>query len=299
MKHARDPKKGERQGIRLRASTIGLLRKAYKEKYGVPAFDYSDIWEAWAIIRAAEKEKSPVILMTLPPICERLGVRASAGMVKELCESARVPVALHIDHAPDCDLCEQAIVYGYDSVMIDRSKESLPVNIAETAKVTTFAHRYGGSVEAEIGHIKGKNIETEYVEGERYLADVAEAAELVRSTDVDFLAVGIGSAHGFYMEKPYLHLDRLEELDYALRIPLVLHGGSGIPREMVRDAIRLGIAKINVGTDILTAWSNEAGRIMAEYGKNTTTFQYVDQAAACVEEKVRYWIHVCMSAGRA
>ena len=283
----------------MRASTIGLLKKAYAEKYGVPAFDYSDIWEAWAIVRAAEKENSPVILMTLPPVCERLGMRAAAGMVKGLCESARVPVALHIDHAPDCDLCEQAIVYGYDSVMIDRSKESLSVNIADTSKVTAFAHRYGGSVEAEIGHIKGKNIEAAYVEGERYLADVSEAAELVRSTNVDFLAVGIGSAHGFYTEKPYLHLDRLEELDHALQLPLVLHGGSGIPCEMVQDAIRLGIAKINVGTDILTAWSNEVGRILSESGKNTTAFQYMDQAAACVEEKVRYWIHVCMSAGKA
>jgi ketose-bisphosphate aldolase len=189
----------------------------------------------------------------------------------------------HLDHSTTVELCVKAIDAGYPSVMIDGSAQDLETNIRMVKEVVSYASRRGVVVEAEIGKIKGRGVEGGSKDVD-FLARVEDAVELVRKTKVDTLAVGIGTAHGFYTSKPELNFVRLGEIASAIPNPLVLHGGTGIPDADIRRAISLGIAKVNVGTMIHCAYMNSLAASLRKAGENPYTIDIMKEVLPKVKE---------------
>jgi len=227
-----------------------MIYAAREGGYAVPAFNAENLEMVQAIVAAAEKMKSPVMIQTTPSTVEYLTLRQAVAMVKAEAEVVSVPVALHLDHCERYDGVIDAIKAGYTSVMIDASKLPYEENIAVTRKVVEDAHKNGITVEAELGTVGGKE---DGRSANIAYTDPEEAIDFYSRTGVDIFAVAIGTAHGFYKGEPKLNFELLIKLASAIKAPLVLHGGSGIPDEMIRRAIDLGINKINFATELRAA----------------------------------------------
>ncbi len=274
-----------------------LLKKADEGRYAIPAFNYSDIWDFLAIIEAAEKEKSPVIISSNPLVVKAIGVDYLAAIGEIGIQLAKVPLIHHLDHSTSFELCAECVEKGYPSIMIDGSVLRLEENIALTRKMVEFAHPKGVCVEGELGRIKGKSIEGKY-RGEDFLVNVEEAIQFVNETKVDSLAIGIGTAHGFYMVKPELNFERLAEVNEAIKIPLVLHGGTGIPDEDINKAISLGMNKVNIGTIIHCTYMNSLKEELNKRDKNPYTLEVLLPVKEEVKKVVKERIRVCGSSGK-
>lgn len=274
------------------------LRRADDGKYAVPHFNYSDIWDMTAIVRAAEEMRSPVILAGVPKVTNALGMKVVSAAARAMAAQASVPVYLHLDHSTDVNICRDACDEGFSTVMIDGSRESLETNIHMVREVVEYAHPRDIYVEGEIGKIKGNTEESQYTNGD-FLVQVKDAVKLVEETGVDILAVGIGTAHGFYKGKPEINFQRLAEVNEALQLPLVLHGGTGIPEEDVRRAIKNGINKVNVGTIIKFTYLSKVQEILNREGPTIHTIDLMLPAVEAIKEEVKRWIRVCMSDGKA
>lgn len=227
--------------------------KAKAGGYAVPAFNFNDIWDLSGIIAAAEELRSPVILQTIARVLDCVGRASATAMALTAAREASVPVFLHLDHCNSVEYCKECVDLGFPMVMLDTSSLPLEENIAAVTEVCDYAHRRDALVEAELGRVMGNNEEGVY-EGEDYLIQVDEAVRLVKESGVDILAVGIGTAHGFYKGTPKLHFDRLAEVNAALDIPLVLHGGTGIPEADIHRALTMGICKMNIGAALRYAY---------------------------------------------
>lgn len=274
-----------------------LLYEADREGYAIPMFDYSDLWDQLAIIEAAEELHAPVMFASLPKGVNEIGIEMLGAMGIASMKKASVPVFHHLDHAIEVKMCCDAIDHGYASVMIDASKEELEANICASKAVVAYAAPHKVFVEAEIGRIKGRDYEGIY-EGDDFLAKVSDAVRLAAETGIDALAVGIGTAHGFYEGKPELNFRRLAEINEATKIPLVLHGGTGIPEEDVQKAIKNGINKVNVGTQIRCAYMQNAHRVIGELGYKTHTVDIMHEVKKAIKEEVKMWIKICMADGK-
>lgn len=229
-----------------------MLNVAKDEKYAVGQFNVNNLEYAQAILQAAEEEKSPVILGVSEGAGRYMGgFKVVVAMVKALMEEygTTVPVAIHLDHGSSFEKCAQAIHAGFTSVMIDGSHLPLEENIALTKKVVELAHIHGVSVEAELGRIGGQEDDLNVEDAEAMYAIPSECEQLVRETNVDCFAPALGSVHGPYKGEPKLGFDRMEEIMNLTGVPLVLHGGTGIPLKDIQRAISLGTAKINVNTE--------------------------------------------------
>ena len=235
-----------------------ILEDARKNHYAIPAFDISNFEMMKAVLETCEEEHSPAILMALG--CDLTGKNLALlpAMVKEAAKHFSIPVCLHLDHATDLEFIKSACGYGFSSVMFDGSAPPFDENAAKTAEVVSFAHKNGITVEAELGHVgnamvgnEADSIENEDPEDTLTLPE--EVTKFVEITDVDALAVAIGTAHGVYKKTPTLRIDRLDEITAASNIPLVLHGGSGTPDDQMTTAIRHGITKINIFSDVVGA----------------------------------------------
>jgi len=227
-----------------------MIYAARKGGYAVPAFNAENLEMVQAIVAAAEKMNSPVMIQTTPSTVKYMTLRQAVAMVKAEADVAKVPVCLHLDHCESYEGVMDAVDAGYSSVMIDASKLPYEENIAVTRRVVEDAHRGGITVEAELGTVGGKE--------DGHSADIAytdpdEAIDFFSRTGVDIFAVAIGTAHGFYKGEPKLNFELLEKLAAAIEAPLVLHGGSGIPDEMIRRTIELGINKVNFATELRAA----------------------------------------------
>jgi ketose-bisphosphate aldolase len=275
-----------------------LLEKADREGYAVPAFNYSSLWDLMAIIKTAEEEKSPVIVASNSAVAFAVGLNYCQGMAAVAMREVSVPVINHLDHSFNIDQCRAAIVAGYSSVMIDASKYSLDQNIDWIKQVKALAKTKGVHVEGELGRIKGRSLEGEYVDGDDYLIQVDEAIRLATESDVDSLAVGIGTAHGFYDGRPEINFKRLAEINRAIPTKLVLHGGTGIPAEDIREAIKNGINKVNVGTIIGYTFVETLRHYLANETK-VTPLTMMAPVISNIQEAVRPWIRTCMSNGKA
>jgi len=272
------------------------LRKADKEGFAIPAFNYSDVWDMLAIIEAAKEARAPVMLASNPLVVRDIGVEICGAIGLAAMNKADHPLIHHLDHSPSVDLCRACIDNGYPSVMIDASMLSLNENIETTKTVVTYSKAKGVHVEAELGKIKGQGIEGKYTgTGLDFLIDPDEAVVLVEQAGPDSLAVGVGTAHGFYEGKPEIYFDRLKEVNEAVNVPLVLHGGSGIPLEDIRKAIKNGINKVNIGTIIHCTYMNTMRRTLNDLGDNPYTLNAVKPAISAVKSVVREWIEVCMA----
>ena len=269
-----------------------LLKQADQGGYAIPSFNYSDIWDFLAIIEAAEEENAPVMIASNPLVTAAIGIELCGAFGKAAMEKASIPLVHHLDHASKVELCKAAVDHGYPSVMIDASKYALDENIRMVREVVTYAHPRGVHVEAEIGKIKGKGIEGDFAGGD-FLVNVAEAVTLVKETGVDSLAVGIGTAHGFYEGKPEINFKRLAEVNAAIAIPLVLHGGTGIPEEDIQQAIQNGINKVNVGTIIHCTYMNNLREELVRRGPNPYTLDVIKPVKEQIKAVVKMWIHAC------
>lgn len=232
-----------------------ILLDAKKGRYGFPAPDYLDLDSARVCVKVAEKFNQPLILSYPQVIHTSLPLEEAAAVGKVLAQRATVPVVLHLDHGEDFDFIKRAIDLGFTSVMIDASMDSFEENVRKTCQVVEYAHQRGVTVEAEIGHVgHGENL-AEIGEGDSVFTTVEEAKLFVELTDVDSLAVSVGTVHGFYKNAatPKLNFERLAELHNTIAIPLVLHGGSGSGEENLRRCVVEGISKINIFTDLLNA----------------------------------------------
>ncbi len=237
-----------------------MLLQAQKGGYAVPAFNAENMEMFQAVVQAAEACRSPVILQTTPTTVTHIGIDMAVAMLRCLAERATVPVALHLDHAEKFDLVMQAIHAGYTSLMIDGSKQDFQMNAALTAAVMRVTRPMGLTTEAELGAIGGKE---DSLEATSAYADPEQAERFVKETEVDLLAVAIGTAHGIYKGEPRLDFPRLREIRRRVEAPLVLHGASGLPDDMVREAIALGMCKVNFATELRLAFTAEVRAILA------------------------------------
>ncbi len=239
-----------------------MLADARANKYAVPAFDVSNYEMIKAVIEVCEEERSPAMFMCLKPDLGNKGIRFITSMLHAAADNYSVPVCAHLDHATDFADIAEAIDAGFSSVMYDGSVLPFEQNAANTKTVVDMAHAKGVSVEAELGHVcdaiagTGEdammgNTDAKEENPEDSLTDPFEVEKFVAITDVDALAVAVGTAHGVYRSTPTLRLDRLDEINKISPVPLVLHGGSGTPDDQVKQAIALGITKINIFSEVL------------------------------------------------
>lgn len=231
-------------------SMTEMLIKAKDEGYAVGQFNLNNLEFTQAILQAAEEEKSPVILGVSEGAARYMGgFKTVVSIVKGLMEdyNTTVPVAIHLDHGSSYDKCKAAIDAGFTSVMIDASHHPFEENIETTSKVVEYAHSKGVSVEAELGVVGGQEDDV-IAEGVIY-ADPQECAELVKRTGIDCLAPALGSVHGPYKGEPNLGFKEMEEIANLTNMPLVLHGGTGIPTKDIQKSVSFGTAKINVNTE--------------------------------------------------
>ena len=274
----------------------GILREAKNAQRGFCAFNYSDVWDLMAIANAAESMGVDVIVASPAPVAENLGPGVCQAMVDAVSSQKSISLYNHLDHSNSVDLCIKAIDAGYPSVMIDGSKLGLEENIRMTGEVVKYAHQKGVMVEGEVGKIKGSSVEGEFTGG-IFLAEVDEVVELVAKTNVDSLAVGIGTAHGFYSEEPKIHFDRLAEIAPAVDVPLVLHGGTGIPDEDIRKALKMGMTKVNVGTIIYVTYMNSLKKALNEVNGQSYTLDIMDRVLPYVKDVTVDRIRVITQAG--
>lgn len=231
-----------------------LLIAAREKGYAIGAFTVWDMESVQAVVAAAESLHLPVIAQVGPYEADFAGIDLLAEIVKHIALRASVPVALHLDHGESFERVMQAIHSGFTSVMIDASHLPFEDNVALTRQVVKCAHAAGVSAEGEIGMVGGGIHSVENCEGGLLMTDPEEAARFATETGVDALAVAIGNAHGFYKGTPNLDFDRLSQIAERVSVPIVLHGGTGIPHDSIREAIKRGIAKINVCTEFVAAF---------------------------------------------
>lgn len=252
-----------------------LLELAEEKGIAYGAFVTVSYDSALAAIEAGSELNTPVIFITGTDCCDLMGgFSGTVETVKRAAANATVPIALHLDHCRTYEECVQAINAGYSSVMIDGSSLPFEDNVALTRKVVEYAHSLGITVEGELGKLIGEEGALVVKGPEGAQTDPEEAAEFVRRTGVDCLAVSIGTQHGAYTAAPKLNIERLKKIRELVGVPLVLHGGSGTPVEQVQDAIHNGIRKINVATDVITTMVKTYTELSTQEGFKYNTAIY-------------------------
>ncbi|BDB64798.1 fructose-bisphosphate aldolase [Helicobacter cinaedi] len=266
-------------------SGIEILNKAHKESYGVGAFNFVNFEMLNAIFMAADVAKSPIIVQASEGAIKYMGIDMAVGLVKILSNRyPHIPVALHLDHGTSFESCKKAVDAGFTSVMIDASHHPFKENLEMTKEVVAYAHSKGVSVEAELGRLMGIEDNISVDEKDAVLINPDEAEEFVKATQVDYLAPAIGTSHGAFKFKgePKLDFERLQEVKARTNIPLVLHGASaipdyvreaflatggdlkgskGVPFAFLQEAVKGGINKVNIDTDLRIAFIAEVRRV--------------------------------------
>lgn len=274
-----------------------MLDQARREGFAVGAFNVENMEMARAVVQTAEELESPVILQTTPSTVEYVGITYFPAFIRQLAESARVPVALHLDHGKEVSLVVRAIVQGYTSVMIDASAKPIEENICTVQEVVRFAHPNQIPVEAELGKIGGK--EDSLHGGDGQYTEPEEAAYFVAHSAVDSLAVSIGTAHGIYRSTPCLQKDLLRILRAKLDLPLVLHGASGLSEKDIVDCVALGINKVNFATDLRIAFTDGIKILLRDNPSAFDPKHLGKVAMAAVKAETAKKKLVCGSAGKA
>ena len=277
-------------------TTKEMLLDAQKNGYAVGAFNVENMEMVMAVVSAAEELKSPVIMQTTPSTVKYADFDYFYANVKVAAEKASVPVAMHLDHGNSFELAMKAYRTGYTSIMIDGSHDSFEENIALTKSVVEVCKSGKVPVEAELGKVGGK--EDDLDGGDGGYTDPNQAKEFVERTGVDSLAVAIGTAHGIYKGEPKLDLDRLSEIREVVDIPLVLHGTSGVPDEVVTECVNRGICKVNYATDLRIAFTKGVKKVLDADASTIDPKKYNAQGREEVKEYVKSKIIVCKSAGQ-
>ena len=304
-------------------SSKELFKKALKEKYAIGAFNVNNMEIIQGITEAVKEEKAPLILQF------SAGARKYAKhvylmhLVEAAIEDTGLDVVLHLDHGEDFEICKACIDGGFTSIMIDASKKPFEENIKMTKEVVDYAHSKGVTVEAELGKLKGVEDNISVSEKDAILVNPDEVEEFVKKTDVDSLAIAIGTSHGAYKFKgeAKLHFDRLEEVQKRVPdFPLVLHGASsvlqeyvktcnehggklpgakGVPEEMISKAAKMNVCKVNIDTDLRLAMTST---IRKEFDSNPSNFdprKYLGPAREAIKKVVKHKLRILGCAGKA
>ena len=235
-------------------NTNKMLKIAKQEKYAIPQFNINNLEWTKYILEECYNNNSPVILGVSESAIKYMGgYKVVASIANSWIEDLNIttPVALHLDHGTTYESCKKAIDAGFTSVMIDASEYDIDKNIQITKQIVEYAHKYDASVEAEIGIIS----KTKEINDNKY-ASVEESLYLYNNTNIDSLAPSVGTLHGLYKDKPNINFNRIKEISDTLKIPLVLHGGTGISDEDIIKSIQNGITKLNINTELQVVWSN-------------------------------------------
>jgi fructose-bisphosphate aldolase, class II len=286
-----------------------LIHKKMLGRYAVPAFNTSDLETTQGIIRAAEAKRSPVIIQTSVGALEYAGMEELAGIIKTIARNSTVPAALHQDHCKDFDLIKKLIALGYSSVMIDASHLSYKENVKLTRAVVKYAHRAGVWVQAELGRILGSEDWQKVESGEDLMTDPDQAAKFVKETGVDTLAVSVGSLHGIPVDpklkqilttlKEHIDLIRLKMIHEKVKIPLVLHGASGVPNSQLKSAVRKGVAIFNIDTDLRVAFNKALRKNLEKNPQIYDPRKLLKPATDALQRMAEEKIAVLMSANKA
>jgi fructose-bisphosphate aldolase class II len=298
-----------------------LLVPARRKAYAVGAFNINNLETLLAVSEAATEEKSPAIVAVTSSAIKYGGLSYLAGIVKTAAQSSPVPMSLHLDHGEDLEMVSKCISAGFTSVMIDGSHLKFEENVALTKHVVDLAHPKGISVEAELGRLGGVEEKT-VEEKDAILTDPNTAKEFVDRTDVDALAVAVGTSHGAYKFKaePKLDFRRLKTISKKVELPLVLHGASsvpawiiekavkygaqlegakGIPEEHIKKAISLGIAKVNIDTDLRLAFTAAVREVLTNSPKEFDPRKILGPAKEAMKEVIKGKMHMFGSSGKA
>jgi fructose-bisphosphate aldolase class II len=281
-----------------------LVKKAHGGKYGIGSFNTQNLEITLGIVRGALAARAPVIIQVSESTIEYAGLKPITHIVSTVAKNlaVNIPVALHLDHGKKFQSIVECIEAGFSSIMMDASHLPFDENVALTRKAVEYAHKRGVWAQGELGRLKGVEDVVKVAEREAFMTNPKEADEFVKKTGVDTLAVSIGNIHGIVKFKkgvPELDLKRLKEISERVKIPLVLHGASGIKKEEIKKAVKLGINVINIDTEIRLAFTgslrNTLGKDKEIYDPRKVLAPVIDAVAKVVNEKIKMF----GSAGKA
>lgn len=273
-------------GDKMLVNMNQMLKKAKEEHYAVPHFNINNLEWTKFILEECNELNVPVILGVSEGAVKYMGsYLVVADLVKALVKSLniKIPVCLHLDHGSSLQSCISAIDAGFSSVMIDGSRLPLEENIKITKEVVSYAHERGISVEAEVGHI---GTTEDNMTKEETNATLEDCQILYENTDIDALAAALGSVHGFYKKEANLDFETMELINKSLPVPLVLHGGTGIPDDKIRMAISKGISKININTELQSVWSNAVRKYLLENEDVYDPRKIISSGEAAMKERI-------------
>lgn len=274
-----------------------ILQRAKVEHYGIGFFNAVNVEMARAVIETAEALRSPVIIGTAEVLLPAMSLERVADYLIPMAKAASVPVCVHYDHGLTFERCMQALRLGFTSVMYDRSTADYAQNTAQVAEMVKISHAMNATVEGELGHVGDNEGDGRLQNPSDYYTDPALALDFVKRTGVDALAVAVGNAHGEYRFPPKLDFDRIAEISRKTEIPLVLHGGSGLSDADFQAAVRRGVCKINIFTDL-----DRAGKAGIEEGLTCgarSMMELIPYEIAAMKRVVSNKIELFGSAGRA
>lgn len=295
-------------------STTDMFKKAYEGGYAIGAFNVNNMEIVQGIVDAAKEEQSPLILQVSAGARKYAKHIYLVKLVEAALEDTGLPIALHLDHGDDFEICKSCIDGGFTSVMIDGSKHDFETNVTLTKKVVEYAHAHGVVVEGELGRLAGVEDDVNVSEKDALFTDPDQAAEFVERTGVDSLAIAIGTSHGAYKFKgePYLDFERLEKVGKLLPgFPIVLHGAStvlpefvekcnkyggnipgaqGVPEEMLRKAASMSVCKINIDTDLRLAMTASIREFFVENPSEFDPRKYLGPARDAIKGMVQHKI---------
>ncbi|REE87373.1 tagatose 1,6-diphosphate aldolase GatY/KbaY [Paenibacillus taihuensis] len=280
-------------------SSTNMLQSAREGRYAVAAFNVHTLEMLQAVTEAAEETQSPLIIQSTVGTVKHLGPDYIAAAATVAANRTGLPIALHLDHCTDFDLIVKCIRAGYTSVMIDASMHPFEENIARTKKVMEVAAAAGVNVEAELGKVGGVEDDIVVEDQDALLADPDECFAFMARTGVHTLAPAIGTAHGIYKGTPNIDFKRIAAIAELVAVPLVLHGGSGIPAEQVKLAVSLGMAKMNIATELRIAFSDAIKQVFAEQPSENDPRTYMVPAKKAVKQLAIEKMQLCGCIGKA
>jgi len=283
-----------------------MLIKATEEKYAVGAFNVTNLIQLEAVVEAAIERKSPLIIQTSVTPSKFLKPEVIGAIYRTVAQSAPIPICLHLDHCTDVPYCKTCADAGYTNIMIDASKQNFEENIRQTKEICRYCHKMDNiSVEGELGTVSGIEDQVKVSEDEAALCDPGEALRFVNKTGIDLFAPAIGTAHGVYKTKnPKLDFDRLAQIaelinGQGVKIPLVIHGGTGLQPDVVKKLVALGGAKFNVSTDLKHSLIDTTYEYISSHREEYNPGKVDTAVKEAIKGRIHYWIDLLGCDGKA
>lgn len=276
-----------------------IIKCAWENGFAVGAFSAHNAESIRAILTAAEEEQAPIMIQVGQKVIQTIGLQQMKDMIDSFMRNITVPVCIHLDHSRSFEQTMNAARAGFDSLMFDGSHLPFDENVRITRAVADVAHALGIGMEGEIGKIGGTEDDITVDERDAMLTTAEEALEFARKTTVDYLAISVGTAHGVYKSEPQLAFERISEIRDVVGLPLVLHGGSGVPDHQLREAIQLGVCKVNVDTELRQAFTRGVQEVFAENPDEFALAVSLGRGEQTMKEVVREKIRVFGASGKA